>query len=388
MATEAEAFAQIVQDMANENKAASEALLAEQNKQDDMGASATAEAEKAAALAAEAAKQNDAAAEARKAEDEAARIAAEAAKPKDEVAKATQKSFDEEFKERFKGKTVDEIEAALTPKEAKKYKNAILEKLIELDEQGLDIDEDFIALQTKDFTSKDREQLMLEDMKSRKEYKGWTEDELKMELNDLYKRDEWSVDEADRTDKEKLARKRFERDAEAVREKLIEKQQATSLKTKGLTPQEIENMKIAEIKAQADFEKSIDKNVLANGSKLSLIVDDTTAEAFDFDISEQDKIWAGKILKDSRVDMKAFWKEFTNSEGQIDPKTVYDLLVFHKNKSNIAKNLAKAYQAKGAESEFKRINNIDYKPDGTQISTKKSADDKNADNINASLSNK
>lgn len=382
-----DAYTQIAEEMANEN-AIKSAEITGQPASTDQGndaASAQAEADRIAAEAAKTASDNtDANAEAAKiaADAEATRLEAE------KTSAATQKSFDDEFKERFKGKTVAEIEAELTPKEAKKYKNAILEKLIELDDQGVDIDEDFVALQTKDFTSKDREQLMLEDMKSKKEYKGWTDAELKMELDDIYKRDEWNADEAERSDKEKLTRKRFERDAEAIREKLIERQQTTSLKAKSLSPQEIEQIKAADLKKQADFEQNIDKNVLANGSKLSLIVDDKTKEAFDFEISEQDKTWAGKILKDSRVDMKAFWNEFTNGTGQIDPKAVYDLLVFHKNKSNIAANLAKTYLAKGAESEFKRINNIDYTPDGEFVAPKKSVDDKNADSINAALSKK
>ncbi len=385
MSKDSEAYEQIAQEMNQVNKAASDKLIADQQNPDDQAALAQAEADR---LAAEG-KQNDAAAEQARADAEAAKLAEEAAKAPDNQKEAPkQKPFEDEFKERFKGKTVAEIEAELTPKEAKKYKSSILEKLIELDEQGIEINEDLIALQTKDFTSVDSEQLLLDDMKTRKEYKGWTNAELKMELDDLYKREDWNDDEAERTDKEKLIRKRFERDAETVREKLIEKQQATSLKAKGLSPQEIEDLKKAEQKLQAEFEQNIDKNVLANGSKLSLIVDDKTAEAFDFEISEQDRNWAGKILKDSRVDMKAFWNEFTNGTGQIDPKAVYDLLVFHKNKSNIAANLAKTYSAKGAENEFKRINNIDYKPDGSQISTKKSADDKNADAINAALSRK
>jgi len=234
-----DAYAQIAEDMSKENAAKSAAIenpaadaakIAEAARieAENQAASAQTEADR---IAAEAAKTNNAGADAAKIAEEAEAARIEAEKVATSSA-ATQKSFDDEFKERFKGKTVDEIEAELTPKEAKKYKNQIIEKLIELDGQGIDIDEDFIALQTKDFTSKSPEQLMLEDMKSKKEYKGWTDAELKMELDDIYKRDEWNLEEAERTDKEKLTRKRFERDAEAIRERLIEKQQTTSLKAR------------------------------------------------------------------------------------------------------------------------------------------------------------
>jgi hypothetical protein len=281
-----------------------------------------------------------------------------------------QKTLEDYLIERSGGKikSWEEIEPLLTPKELK-FANDKIKRLNELAEEGVEIDEDFIIMQSKDFKGMTNpEQVLLEAMRQDKKYKGWSEKLLKAELNDKYKRNEWiseGIDD-DASETELLYRQKFSQDAEEARQSLIQKQEATSIKSKVPSQSEIDANQERMRQNQMKWEQDID-SVISKTSKLSTLIDEKSKEVFDYEIPEPDKKDVARIMKGMINDPALFWNEFKDVDGKIDNKQIYELLALKKSKDNMLKILAKNYQAKGAASEFDRIKNVGFKPDSGKI---------------------
>lgn len=291
------------------------------------------------------------------------------------------KSFEDELAERFEGKykTLDELKADLAPKPSE-FANDYIAKLNELAKQGVEFNDEFWALQSKDFKSMTNpDVILLEAMRLNPDYKDWTDRELKLELDDKYKRKEWADEGDEPTDTEILARKRLARDAEAARNELIKKQESHSVKQPKPTAEQIAAANKAAAEAQAKWESFVDNDVLSKGTKLSTIIDDKTNEVFEYAISDSDKKEIGNIMKQLPNNIDAFWNEFKTANGEFDYKQIYDLLALKRNKENLIKIVAQNYRAKGAEAEVKNLKNINFKSDGTQVVTTKTVAEKNSE---------
>ncbi len=298
-----------------------------------------------------------------------------------ETTPATTKSFDEELSERFEGKykSVDELQAALAPKPSE-IANDYIAKLNELAKQGVEFNEEFWSLQSKDFKSMtDPDAILLEAMRLNPDYKGWSDKLLKLELENKYKKKEWSEEGDEPTDTEILARAHRDRDAETARNGLIQKQESYSVKQSKPSQAEIDAANQKAAAAQAKWEQFVETDVLSKGTKLSTLIDDKTNEVFDYTISDSDKKEIGAIMKQLPTNIDAFWSEFKNDKGEYDYKEIYDLLALKRNKNNLIKVVAQNYRAKGAEAEVKNLKNINFKPDGTQVITTKTVDQKNSE---------
>jgi len=135
------------------------------------------------------------------------------------------KSFEQILEEKSGGKYKhwEDVQTELTPKNP--FANEQIEKFNELAKQGVKLDRNFWDIQGKDFTAiTDPEEILKEEMRLSGDYEGWSEQELDLELNEKYKKDDWVDEDAEPTVTKQLMSKRILRDSEKARETLIKKQ--------------------------------------------------------------------------------------------------------------------------------------------------------------------
>lgn len=282
-----------------------------------------------------------------------------------------------------KVKSKEDIEQLLTPKELK-FANPEIARLNELVEQGVALDEEFWKLQSKDFKSLDPEQVLIEAMRQDKNYQGWTDKELKLELDDKYKRKEWGEEGEIPTDAELLARKRYERDVAIEREKLNQLKESRTVVRKP-NEADIQARAQAEAKMQKEWEQVIESSVIPKADKLSTLIDEKSNDRVDFAVPESDKKEVLDVMKQMRTNLEPFWNQFKNPKGEFDYNKIYDLLILSKHKDNLVKIVAQNYKAKGAEEEVKRIKNINFKSDGVKTTVDKTVKEKNAEAVDIAM---
>jgi hypothetical protein len=300
---------------------------------------------------------------------------------------APEKSFDELYAERIaketggKFKSISEIvEAAQSQQPA--YASEEIKQLNEYVKGGGKLDEQFWYLKSSDFSKLTPEQVHLEAMSLNPEYKGYSREELMLELDDKYRRDEWSENAEERDKRELLARKRFERDAEMERERLLELQQKTSFSPKQPTEAERREAEQAAQKQKEEWDDFVENEIISKTPKLSSPIDDKGEDIFDFEIPQATQQKISEVVKEMRTDVNAFWNLFKNDRGEYDFKAIYETLVLRENREDILKLIAKNYRAVGAKEEIKRIKNINFKTDGRSVDTKKeTAQEKTAKNL-------
>jgi hypothetical protein len=120
--------------------------------------------------------------------------------------------------------------------------------------------------------------------------------------------------------------------------------------------------------AQSNWEKFVDEELVSKTSKLSTKIDDK--ESVDFEVSDADKKYAADMMKTMTKDISVFWKQFEDSDGKMNQKAVYDMILFWKNRDNIVKIAHQNAIAKGKESEVKAIKNTAFEPNATSTTTK------------------
>jgi len=275
------------------------------------------------------------------------------------------KSFEELFAEKTGGKfkTWEEVDALLNaPKE--EYDDEI-KHLAELKKSGVKFDDDFWEIRTKNYegldANKDAKKILLESMKWKPEFKGWSQEELEFELKTKYRQAEWSDDD-EPTEVEKIMSKRMLRDAENEKKFLIEKKNSL-LNVKKPDEAAIALQQEQVRQQQVNWEKQVEE-ISSKTSKLSVKLDDK--ESFDFELPESDKIKATQMMKEMGKDVSVFWSLFNNDKGEFDHNKVYELILREMNKDNIVKSAYQKAFSKGAEKEHKTIKNIDFSTSGAK----------------------
>jgi len=279
------------------------------------------------------------------------------------------KSFEEQFAEKTAGKfkSWEEVETVLnTPKE--EFANEQVKHWNDLAKKGIALDREFFELQSKDFENMDNPlEIRMEAMKRNPEYQDLSQKTLELELNKKYNLSEWiEKDRADYTDEDIANREILDRDAIKDREWLVNFKNERSF---GKEPDQnlINERAESDRVAQSNWENFVD-GLSKEVSKLSTKIDDK--DSVDFDVSDADRKYAADIMKTMTKDISVFWNQFTDKDGKMDQKAVFEAILFLKNKDNIVKVSHQNALAKGKESEIKGMKNVSFEPNATQSQTK------------------
>jgi hypothetical protein len=281
------------------------------------------------------------------------------------------KSFEELLSERSGGKFKDwnEIEPLLTSQEELDEE---IKHLAELKKQGVKFDKDFWNVQTSDYENMtDAVDILAEAMRLKPEYKGWSREEIEWEIKNKYQVNKWSVEgeepNQEQIEIESIMSKRMERDASNDKQWLIDKKKSY-INYKKADPQAELQAQENERRAQENWEKFVDEELVAKVPKLSFKIDDN--DSFDFEISASDKKDISSTMKSMTKDLNVFWNQFTDDKGNLDQKKVYELLVWNKNREAISKLIHQAAYAKGAEKEIRTIKNAEVTSTQTSATQK------------------
>jgi hypothetical protein len=282
----------------------------------------------------------------------------------------TQKSFEEYLAEKTGGKYSkwEDVEAEIKPKDDP-FADDEIRTLNELKKQGVKFDKDFWELQTKDFNSmKDPDEILIESMRRNKDYKGWTEKELKLELDEKYRRKEWSDEGDEANEIETLMSKRLLRDAENAKEDLVKLKESLTI-VKQPDAKAIEAQQKAAEQAKLGWETLVG-DIAKTANSLSMIVDEKSKDNFDYTVSDSVRTEAAEIMKELATNPLAVFNQFKNADGSYDNKAIFDMLLWIKSKDNITKAIYQNAKAKGAETEVKGLKNTNFKTDGKPLEQK------------------
>ena len=272
------------------------------------------------------------------------------------------RSFDEEFADRFKGKTVADIEAALTPKEV--FANEKIKHLNDLAAKGIDVtSKEFLELQSLDI---DKADTLFEQWKRTDAGKGLSDATIKHEINKKYNVDEWASKEDseltldDRANKEKMLR-----DMNFSKEWLISKKNESALE-KQIDPA-VSAALARDIEAsQSNWEKVVDSDLVNKITKLSSPISykDETGKVvesqFNLEVSEQDRKEVGEIMKQLTKDQNAFFKQFQDEKGNQRHDSLFTMMLK-------AKNYDKAVALANSEGAEKRALAIEKESKNTNF---------------------
>ncbi len=275
------------------------------------------------------------------------------------------KSFEEQLAEKTAGKfkSWDEVENLVNAPKTE-FASPEVQRINELVAKGVTLNQEFFELQGADFEKmEDPLEVMKEAFKRKPEYQGLPQNVLDFELNKKYNLREWiDKDDSELTEEDNYNRAILLRDAHNDREWLISYKNDRIL-SKEPDP---EQMRIAtEQKAleQSNWERFVDEELANKTSKLSTKIDDK--ESVDFEVSNEDRKYASDMMKAMTKDVSVFWNQFTDKDGKINQKEVFEAILYWKNRNNIAKTTYNNALAKGAEAEVKNIKNISFEPNET-----------------------
>jgi hypothetical protein len=288
------------------------------------------------------------------------------------------KSFEEQFAETTGGKfkSWKEVEELLSaPKEDLDEE---IKHFQELKKSGTKFDREFFDVYTKDYDSMtDAADVLKEAMRLEEDNKGISDKALEYKLKAKYNFDKWSEDGEEPTETELVMRELMEQDAERALAKLKERK-ANLLTIKKLEQPDLTAQKEVARQNLLKLEKEIDEELLPKFAKLPIVIDEKvdgktkekTVESFEFETPEADRKWAADTMKLMYSDVSVFWDQFKDEKGEFDKSQVLEMLLWKKNKNNITKAIHQNSFAKGRETEFKEINNVNFKPEGTNQTAK------------------
>lgn len=262
------------------------------------------------------------------------------------------KSFDEEFVERFKGKTIADIEAALTPKELK-FANEKIKRFNELAEKGVDVtSREFLELQSLDVDGiTDPKKLIFEKWKLGEEGKGLSNETIMLDIDEKYKIEEWiEKDPADFTPQDKANREKMLRDAGVSKEWL------TNYKNERVLEKQVDP-RVAEALAQeretklSNWDRQVDTDLVNKITKLSVPIsykDETgkmVESSVDYNVSAEDTKYVSDLMKQLPRDANAFFNQFKDDKGNQNHEALIRMILRDR---GYEKAMADAY-TKGAE---------------------------------------
>jgi len=282
------------------------------------------------------------------------------------------KTWEQEFEERNGGKykSWDEVDKLINAPKEDPFADDEIKTLNELKKQGVKFDNDFWELQTKDFANmKDPDKILLESMKRNKDYEGWSDKQLLLELDEKYRRKEWSDEGEEPNEIEELMSARLLRDSKKAKEDLINlKESMTVLKPQD--PKIFEEQQKQLERQKEEWNKTVE-DIAGSTLKLTTIVDDKTKESLEYEVTDTNRKAATEIMKQLGSDPLALFSQFKSADGKYDNKSIYDAVLRFITSNDAVKIAYQNAKAKGAEAEVKGLKNVDFKTDGTSTPTKK-----------------
>jgi len=278
------------------------------------------------------------------------------------------KTFEQMFEDKKSGfKSLDEMQEtieALRANQGDKFHDEEMKKLNALKASGVKLDDQFWAMQSKDFEGmKDPESILIEHMKHLDGYGDYTDKQLLAEINDKYNKSEWLDEDDVLTDKGELMQLRLRRDSDRAKIELIAKKEELTIIAKP-DPLAAEQQRVAEVQKQENWDQYVDSAFTDQTPKLTIVVDNKTNETFDFEVSDSDRAEATEIMKGFNTGTDLFFDQFKNEDGVIDNKEVYEFIIYYKNKDKIMQFAAQNAKAKGAEAEVKDLKNTNFNTSG------------------------
>ena len=257
------------------------------------------------------------------------------------------------------------------------FKSEVLKKLHELDQKGVNIDTDLLALQLKDYDKMNPVQIKKEAMRLKDENKTISDLALEMKLQKEYAYNDWKdKEEEDFTDEDKANREIFFSDAERDKQALLNLK-SERLLLKQPNPQEIaaakleaENRTKAEQTAYDEWVKDVESNISPKSSKLEIPIeykgadDKDVKENFVYEFPKEDIKNMSDVMKQMPKDIGQFWKQFQNEKGEFNHNEVMQAVLLKKNLSNIIKLATQDGVAKGRALEVAIKKNINFTTDG------------------------
>lgn len=283
-----------------------------------------------------------------------------------EIPETKARSFDEELFEKTGGKikTFAEIEYLMNAPKVEMSER--IARLHELEKSGVEINETFWALQSKNYEAIENPvEAMLEAMRLDPENKGLSESALEFQIRKKYNLDQWAKkvdgewvakderDEYEMTEEDKFNHDLLARDGVNKRDWLVEYKNKHTLAPK-VDPEAQKALALEQEQNQKNWESYVDAEIVNKITKLSIPVDDK-GNSFDYDLSEQDRQEVGKMMKELTKDPMVFFGQFLEQgkDGKVTRNHAALALTMLKAR-NMEKAVALAY-ADGAAKEALRL---------------------------------
>lgn len=298
----------------------------------------------------------------------------EAPKVETEIKTEPSKSFEDYLKEKSGGKynKWEDVEPLLNPKDP--FVNEKIKHLNDLAAKGVDVtSREFLELQSLDVDKLDKsDDILFEKWKRGDEGKDLPDDVIRHEINKKYNVAEWlDKDDSELTVDDKANMAKMVRDAKEGKSWLKNYKEERTLE-KAVDPKVLQAMADEEKSHLEKWEKYVDSDIVNKITKYTvpIVKDGKTIDEFNFDISDQDKIEAAKIMKGLPKDTNVFFEQFfkKGEDGKVtrDDAALFNMMLKAK---NYEKAVALAY-SDGAAKEALRIEkeskNTNFKPNQTE----------------------
>lgn len=218
---------------------------------------------------------------------------------------------------------------------------------------------DFLSVQTQDYSSKPQDQLIAEYLKAQNP--EWTNEDIEDEMSSTYG---LGLDEDLLTDQERRAYgRKLKADAKEALQFFESKK--SEIKLPNLTPTSNEPViDQAELQAQAEeaykqWESSVSES-MKDFNKISIALKEN--EQFDFAVGED---VANPLIEDMKMlgkDVSVFFKPYISEDGKVNARKLAEDMAFLRNKEAIVRSAVTQQVAKAQEDWLKGIKNTQMSP--------------------------
>lgn len=218
---------------------------------------------------------------------------------------------------------------------------------------------DFLSVQTQDYSSKPQDQLIAEYLKAQNP--EWTNEDIEDEMSSTYG---LGLDEDLLTDQERRAYSRkLKADAKEALQFFESKK--SEIKLPDLNPKSNEPViDQAELQAQAEeaykqWESSVSES-MKDFNKISIALKEN--EQFDFAVGED---VANPLIEDMKMlgkDVSVFFKPYISEDGKVNARKLAEDMAFLRNKEAIVRSAVTQQVAKAQEDWLKGIKNTQMSP--------------------------
>lgn len=291
------------------------------------------------------------------------------------------KSFEDYLVEKTGGKfkSWDEVDSYINQPTSPKYNSEIAERIDKYIAQGGQIDENWMRLQTKDY-SKIENPIDLFRERMKLQNPDLTEVEIEYELNERYKLDQWEDD--DETPLQQAMSAKIAREAKEALAFLVDNQKKSSFISEGKTAEQIEAEKAAYAQMEEAAKQAKSKftdDVRATISEIEKL-QFSPVEGFDIDytMNNEEKETVSKIVSSLYDGSLGLLEPYIKKNGDqvtgIDIKGLATKLAKAEIFDNVIKKVAMESKAAGAANIVKNQKNINFTTESKSTSDNKPMD--------------